>query len=548
MNKTIIYIALIYIAIVLLIGKTALAAQSQQQPASQSATTQQPKADTKPFEFQPIILEGRDELSIQSGIKLFPDSPNPLSARQLDSLNPLEKQQSLLLPSKPLPRKYFSFHPANAYLKGEFGQFITASLDAGYSFELEGYRMAIGAGFETSQGQSDNTEYWKAFVTAASDYIAPEKFFIFGGSRTHLNLDINLRNYNIIDSSNATQRQSSLIGFKVKSDGRFEGVNFSTGAHIDFFGFDAPQSHSMQGFGGFIKAAGNYEKYVIGAIVKADFQSSNKAQLASLFSGRALAEYKQDKLDAQGFAGFAVATNSEGAGRGSLELGAIANYLLNQSFTLNAGLSNVVAGGNYLSQTMQNPYLQKPYVDYGNNLSLTIGAQYHPTAEFRTMFYIGYTFSDRAPFFESDSSGNGLFDGCYAKTNKIEVKAEAKYDLTNNDILTGSATLLSHTFADGGNTVPYSPLFQIAIDYDKKFSEAFGMQIGVNFIGERYDDSKNIKKIDAQPIINLKGIYNINKDLSFFARIENLLNSDVMVWYGYKERGLFLSAGAFIRL
>ena len=60
---------------------------------------------SQPLELPNFIIEGKVQLDIKSGSKDFPDKPLPLGQNQLDSMNTLEKQQLILLPSEPLPDK-----------------------------------------------------------------------------------------------------------------------------------------------------------------------------------------------------------------------------------------------------------------------------------------------------------------------------------------------------------------------------------------------------------------------------------------------------------
>lgn len=56
--------------------------------------------------------------------------------------------------------------------------------------------------------------------------------------------------------------------------------------------------------------------------------------------------------------------------------------------------------------------------------------------------------------------------------------------------------------------------------------------------GERFDDAKNLKKLDGYTLTNLYGAYRFTRDWSVFARVNNLFDKDYVLADGYATPGI----------
>ena len=86
---------------------------------------------TQPLELPNFIIEGKEQINVRAGIKQMPEKSSALNQTDLDSLNSLEKQQSLLLPPKSFPDQILSYKYDRGYLSAEFGRFTTPSIIGG---------------------------------------------------------------------------------------------------------------------------------------------------------------------------------------------------------------------------------------------------------------------------------------------------------------------------------------------------------------------------------------------------------------------------------
>ena len=80
-------------------------------------------------------------------------------------------------------------------------------------------------------------------------------------------------------------------------------------------------------------------------------------------------------------------------------------------------------------------------------------------------------------------------------------------------------------------------------NYYRQWFEKFGTNIALIYTSKRFTNRENTFEID--PYFNLKIAihYQILNNLSAFAEMQNLTNSNNFLWYGYRERGIFGTIG-----
>ena len=65
----------------------------------------------------------------------------------------------------------------------------------------------------------------------------------------------------------------------------------------------------------------------------------------------------------------------------------------------------------------------------------------------------------------------------------------------------------------------------------------FGGDIQYNGSRDDYKSVVDTYNLNSYWLVNLNARYNINKNVSLYARIENLLNKDYETTYGYEQPG-----------
>jgi len=502
---------------------------------------------TEPIDLPTFIIRGDLQLDVNAGIKQDPSNPIPLTVGELDSLNSLDKMPIKPLNPPSLPIDVGIAKPADAFVKGQFGRYGTAAIGAGLGVKVGGYDLYATANFENSTGHVKNSEYSKLDFKLTSDFIAPEKFFIFGGSRTRTEVNFISRDYILYGSSLALKRDIKNIGVNVDVDGTFSEVNFNAGVGFNGFGMKTDNLNTADNnYFGYLRLDRLWNNFFVAANLLLDMHSmrSNSAQFIQLDGEISLLT---DKLTMTGNAGLQIASNDNDISRGGLLIFGEIEYRMNELFTIRGNARSGLQNNNFRSLVYGNPYTsQYASFDYSYDIINAKGIlNFHPTHKVGVNAGFNFRHVDRLPVYLNDLIFvPGAFELYYEKATIIISDFEFYWNLTENDKVIGNLTATKATLSDyDGNLVPYYPELKISGNYSRKWSEKFGTKIGIDYFGERFADMENTLKISS--FINLKAEfdYNVAEALLIFASLENLTNSDIVIYNGYKERGIFFNFG-----
>jgi outer membrane cobalamin receptor len=128
-------------------------------------------------------------------------------------------------------------------------------------------------------------------------------------------------------------------------------------------------------------------------------------------------------------------------------------------------------------------------------------------------------------------------------TKSVELFSELDWQPTDNDNINANITIESTALDSNDKEAPYSIPFRLGLNYRRSWLDNFGTQIGLNYIGKRFADIDNKEELPGYLDLGLRADYSMSDALTVYGKLSNLLNSEVYIWQGYKERGLFVSAG-----
>ncbi|MCK5742383.1 MAG: TonB-dependent receptor, partial [Chlorobi bacterium] len=120
---------------------------------------------------------------------------------------------------------------------------------------------------------------------------------------------------------------------------------------------------------------------------------------------------------------------------------------------------------------------------------------------------------------------------------------EAFASISDKDKLFGNLTYTYSNMSDIDKQAPNMPALTAAADYKRQWTEEFGTQIGLIYIGERFADLDNSTSMDGFVNLSVSANYQIINDIKVYIDFDNLTNSGIFMWNGYKEKGLFMSLG-----
>lgn len=515
---------------------------SQSQKPAENQPQQQP-----PIELMRLMIEGVERVNVKAGSKQMPSPQTKLSAAELDSLNPLEKQPSLLIPPPQLPKALSFPVIPNAFLQADFGLFSTFDIYAGYRYNVEGYELYGKAGIEGSQGDLKNSEYTKFNLNINSDYIAPEYFWIFGGSRTLTKLTGNLQNYKLYGTDSANKRNAIDLDLSLESKGNFEGIVFSTGGSISTLQLKDKESNFFENrLNGFLKANKLFEHFSLGATLDLNFGNwSGKPLSIHQILGRGELYYERMTLEGEIGHQFASNSKEEIQSMPTLRLGL--TYLPNLDFSVRAefftGLDKSFA---------KEFYHRNPYFDFNSPIIFPrASAIIKGIVTYAPDVKKSVTLSGSLNFYENYPVFNSILDGIrrneiellFETANIIKLSVEGFWEVTNNssvNALVGSNIAMMDYQS---NAVPYIPKLYSTLSYRIKFLEKALTEIGVIYNSARYADKNNKNELNSYFNLFAKVEYQLVDNFAIKIEFNNLTGNDNFLWKGYREYGLFGKIG-----
>lgn len=532
-NKYLIFV------LVIILNSNLVYSQTQK---SENAPQQQP-----PIELMRLMIEGVERVNVKAGSKQMPSPQTKLTPSELDSLNPLEKQPSLLIPPPQLPKAMSFPVIPNAFVQADFGLFSSFDIFAGYRYNVEGYELYGKGGIESSQGDLKNSDYTKFNLNINSDYIAPDYFWIFGGSRTRTKLTGKIYNYKLYGTDSANKRNAIDLDLSLESKGNFEGIVFSTGGSISTLQLKDNESKFFENrISGFLKANKMFEHFSLGAMIDLNFGNwSGKSLSLHQIIGRGELYYERMTLEGEIGHQFASNSKEEIQSMPTLRLGL--SYLPNLDFSVRAefftGLDKSFA---------KDFYHNNPFFDLNSQIVFPRASaiikgiiSYAPDVKKSATFSASLNFYENYPVFNSilDGTRRNEIELLFETANIIKLSAEGFWEFTPNssfNLLFGTNIAVMDYQS---NVIPYMPKLYSSFSYRIKFIEKAFSEIGIIYNSARYADKNNKNELNSYFNLFAKLEYQLIDNLAIKIEMNNLTGNDNFLWKGYREYGLFGKIG-----
>lgn len=474
-------------------------------------------------------------------MKQTPVTTRRLSLRELDSLNTLEKQSSMLLPAQEYPTAISQHHSFNGYVGGEVGMFTTPSVMAGYGGKLAGYSLFANGDFRNSQGHIENAEFTTAGAALNARYIAPDKYIVFGGSTTETNIAYRYKDYKLFASSPAPERSTNDLNATVDVQGVTASVPFTAGIHVQVFSM-AQDTLSVQnnGIGGEVQAMTRVGDLDMGAAVSLDFSSLRGTAMNNL-SATVLCNSGDSTYALHARAGFQTNTSSAAVARAAFLADARLDYFASPSITLSMNAFTGMTANSFASMSRMNPYInQQSDIDATRkNIALRLNTNYHPLKDFSLQAGVGYTLFGALPYFEADSVQSFLLR--YGLASQIEGSIESRWNFRTNQALVAEYRLISSSLENGEST-PFVLPHQVSLQLLSTWTQSLRTTVQLQYAAAQPTSIAN-ESLASYAVLNVRGEYSISRAFIVTLRFDNLTNSSIFVWKGYRERGAFASAG-----
>lgn len=498
---------------------------------------------TQPLELPNFIIEGKEQLNVQAGIKQFPSRPATLTKSEIDSINPVQKLQALLLPPKSMPIDLLNKSYKKGYLKADLGNYTTANILAGYEYDANEFTF-LGKGFlNYTDGYLKNSDKSGGGIDLSLFYIAPKKYWIFGGSKTTANITYTNYSYKLYAMDSVADRAAGTVRLSVDSEGEFQGFGFNTGAAYKAFHLN---HNSVDGF----ENTFNGHLGIKTNIDNVEFSAKSKLQLSAIsgnstniFDVGAGVKFFLDDMTFDLNGSFSSVGSTDDVQRANIALSAGFDYRLNQDFTIKASLVTGFDNQQFENMWSYNRFMTNlPNIDFSYDKSIRAYLQYHPNQRIMASVGLKKSATDRQKYFVMDSLR--VYDLRYADSEGFLIFAKGSVELTPADKLYAEINFQNNTITDSlSNKIPFVPSLSADVAYDRNWTDKFGTKIEMNYVGNRYTNLNN--KIELDAFINLKMCleYKLNSNFKIYSILDNLLNSDIYIWDKYKEREIYIAAG-----
>lgn len=490
---------------------------------------------SKPLELPNFIIEGKEEIDVQVAGKQFPNYQTFMPISIIDTLNYLEKPRSYVVFPFTIPDKIIQRNYPDGYAGIKVGSFVTFESIAGYRTIYKDFNLFGFADFQASRGHINNANYFKYNFGIQSDYVAPEKFYIFGKSKTTSNLNFSGRHYRLYAIDTAPSRSLFDFDIAVVSLGEFEGNNFDVAGKfylLNQSGLGVLKENSISGNLQFNFPIGRTK---VLSNISLNFRQS-KGKPANFYEFWTKISSFVSEFSINPLLGIQIGKPTNVSTRVGLHIELPFAKVINQSVTLVGKIYNKLEENSLQSLIKENPYLSDSIeLDYSNSTGIAIGTYFYPVPKIFISSEASYIHSSRDLCF--DFSSLGLFNVRYLSTNSFKLMLEGRYENEKIGTFAANAVAEISRIASFRKVMPNRPILKIGAIYSRNIFSDLKIVVKFERIGERYADVNNRIKLYAYSNIGLLVNYLYGKNFSFDIELENLLNSNINYWYGYKERG-----------
>ena len=171
--------------------------------------------------------------------------------------------------------------------------------------------------------------------------------------------------------------------------------------------------------------------------------------------------------------------------------------------------------------------------------SVEVGAR-GSAAGGRLVFDVAAYWMDKKNFFFRDSDGLNVPDG---STRHQGVEAAARFDLTDTLVLKGNVSWSDQTYSfdrivgsgtetiRDGNQIDTAPEWLADASLDWQATEAFGLSLSLEHVGEYYMDPANTATYPGHTVLSARGFYEFGEGTEAFLIVRNLTDE------AYADRG-----------
>ena len=510
--------------------------------ASIAVAWSQTQSPAQPIELPEFIVTGKEQVGVPGASKQSPHRPPILAKTTLDSLNPVEKLPLPTLPGTPFPRyqQQLPFYPG--WVDAELGNYLTPALAAGYSFETAGYLFDAVGHFETSSGWLPGSKYTLANLRLRSTYVAPEEYYIFGGSLTKVDAGLSSKNYMLYARPNAPSRSQMLLSAEVNNTGQWNSIAFSTNVQYNNTSIadSSRSSNTNQDLQATLEVNHRGSTFDLGGVALLRY-SEYQGIAYHQFELGMVGATSNSTVSLSGSLKGQLANTTTKASRSGLGILGAVQWHTNPRFTIDLQATSGLRATTITQMIKANPYMaDTATVDIPYDVVDVTGTlRYHPVVAITAQGSLRLRRTDRDLVWAR--SDVGVFIPRWLTTTTIEVYGSICWLVNTSDAVNADLTFRSSSIQNA--QTPYVAPIEASAGYTRSWAPRLQSEIELLYVGQRYADVENKRTLDGYMDVRVNVTYGIESNLNVFVRAENLVGSNMVIWEGYKERGVFVSGG-----
>ncbi|NQW30505.1 MAG: hypothetical protein HQ472_08330 [Ignavibacteria bacterium] len=502
----------------------------------------QPQQPNRPIELPEFIVTGKQRVDIPGGAKQPPSKPASLRSGQIDSLNPTEKQPIPSLPAHKLPSLSRPLLVFPGYVEAQFGNYLTPTIQAGYSTQTAGYLLDFSGNVEASNGWVDNSDYVKSDVKARSTYIAPSEFIFFGGSSTSILAEYNSTNFALFANPSADRRNYSALKIDLDISGKSNLLKYFAAVGYNAQSLStANRSSSGNNIFGRASVLQTGAAFQYGVEADARIQSyAGNSYPYSLVGG--LARLEQGDVIASAGVGFQWASSTGGQSRPGVSIKAEMQATLDKNFSVIGNFSSGLRPVSFADMYSNSPWVDDSLlIDFSYDVfAIKAALNYHPTVRLFTSAGVKLLQTERDVIFVSTKPG--LFAPSYLTSTTMVLFGDVTWMVDESNTVFADVTF-TNAALDSGHTKPYVAMVTGSATYQRYWMPKLRSTVSVIYVGDRWSDVQNTNQLSGYIDVRFGIVYDINKNANLFLRAQNLVGSSIVLWNGYQERSTFISGG-----
>lgn len=505
----------------------------------------QPPAPNAPLELPDFLVTGKAVVDIAAGVKQSPQKPARFAASDLDSLNPTEKFPSPTVPNRSLPRFSRQRTVSNSFVDVAFGTYTTPALAAGTTFTADEYRVDLQANGLYTHDWQPNAKLLDIGASIGSSYVAPEKYYLFGKGLTETDVVVHHRNYTLFALPQAPERSTTRIFAGIQTEAHVAEQPVTASLHWNLHSIadaseDALNDQRIHG-----EASAQLGKRYQAAM-QVDVQS--RAEQAYPFMQASIGRTFGDSAVRVGTSlGGQYATSTAGLVRIGLMAAISFDHEISELFSYGGIVYSGLRNAGFSKLLDDNPYVNgATLVDVPYEIvNVGLSGKYHPSQRMQVAVNVGFRQSTRSPVWTDTLTGR--FDVMYKDITAVTLQAEMQYQPSLRDRIVLVCAAQSAVMSDD-KAAPYVEPLRLDAVYRRYWSADLSTNIGMQYVGRRWADVSNSLELDAYLNLHAQIRYAVGRGMDVVVNADNLVNSTIILWNGYRERGIFVSAGVSWRL